>query len=175
MRFQVSSVDATDLTAIALAGKRHWGYPDAWLEAWHESLTITPDSVATNTVFCAEDETGRIVGFYTLERDGDRLRLENLFLTPGLIGHGLGRQLFDHAVRSARELGVAELLIESDPHAEGFYLRMGAQRFGEVVSSLTGTDRVIPLLRYVTMNTPRQATRDASVSAEHFANGSSIE
>ena len=88
-------------------------------------------------------------GYYALERDGDRLRLEDLFLAPSQIGHGLGRQLFEHAVQTARALRVAELLIESDPNAEGFYLRMGAQRIGQTVSCLTGVERVVPLLRYV--------------------------
>src|SRR5262249_34791866 len=140
--------DGEALSALALAGKRHWGYPEAWLEAWRGLLVITRDYVTANTVVCAEDGTGRVVGFYSLERDGDRLRLENLFLTPSLIGCGLGRQLFEHAVQSARALGAAELLIESDPNAEGFYRRMGARRIGETVSRVTGTERVVPLLCY---------------------------
>jgi GNAT superfamily N-acetyltransferase len=140
--------DAEALTALALAGKRHWGYPEAWLEAWRGMLTKTPDYVAANVVSCAEDETGQVVGFYALERDGDCFRMEDLFLAPSLIGHGLGRQLFDHAVQTARALGAAELLIESDPNAEAFYLRMGAQRIGETVSRLTGTERIVPELRY---------------------------
>jgi GNAT superfamily N-acetyltransferase len=146
--------EAEALTTLALAGKRHWGYPEAWLEAWRKGLTITPDYLEAHTVFCAADETGRVVGFYTLERDGADFRLENLFLAPDFIGHGLGRQLFEHAVRTAREQGATELLIESDPNAEGFYLRMGARRVGELVSHLTGTERVVPLLRYALNENP---------------------
>jgi GNAT superfamily N-acetyltransferase len=140
--------DAGDLTALALEGKRYWGYPDAWLEAWRDLLTVTPDYVAGNVVCCAEDEAGRVAGFYALERDGDRLRLESLFLAPSAIGHGLGRLLFEHAAQAARGLGAAEMLIEADPNAEGFYLRMGAHRVGEIVSRVTGVERVVPLLRY---------------------------
>jgi GNAT superfamily N-acetyltransferase len=141
--------DADILTTIALAGKRHWGYRDALIEAWRGLLTITPDYVTANIVACAVNETGQVVGFYSLERDGDGLWLENLFLVPALIGHGLGRQLFEHAVQTARALGVVEFLIESDPNAEGFYLRMGAQHIGEAVSRMTGVERVVPILRYV--------------------------
>jgi GNAT superfamily N-acetyltransferase len=140
--------DAETLTALALAGKRHWGYPEEWLEAWRGPLTITPDYLAVNAVACAEDATGRVVGFYALERDGGRCRLEHLWLAPPLIGGGLGRRLFEHAVRAARALGAAELLIEADPNAEGFYLHMGARRVGEAVSRLTGEERVLPQLRY---------------------------
>src|SRR5262245_16823724 len=111
--------EAEALTALALASKRHWGYPQSWLEAWRELLTITPDYLAANVVGCAEDGTGRVVGFYALEQDGSRLRLESLFLAPSHIGCGLGRQLFEHAVQAARVLGASELLIEADPNAEG--------------------------------------------------------
>jgi GNAT superfamily N-acetyltransferase len=140
--------EAEALTALALAGKRHWGYPESWLEAWRGQLTFTPDYLAAHAVSCAQDETGRVVGFYALERDGGRIRLEHLWLTPSLIGCGLGRQLFEHAVGTAGTLGATELLIESDPNAEGFYLHVGARRIGETVSHLTGVERVLPLLRY---------------------------
>jgi GNAT superfamily N-acetyltransferase len=140
--------DAGALTALALAGKRHWGYPESWLEDWRGQLTITPAYLAAQQVFCAEDGTGRVVGFYALERDGDHLRLEHLWLAPSLIGCGLGRKLFAHAVQTARALGAAEFLIESDPNAEGFYLHLGAQRVGDIHSSVAGAKRVLPLLRY---------------------------
>jgi GNAT superfamily N-acetyltransferase len=140
--------DAPALTALALAGKRYWGYPEAWLEAWRNSLTITPEYVAKNIVGCAVDETGRPVGFYGLVRKGNQLWMEDLFLATEAIGSGLGRRLFEHAAETAQALGVTELLIEADPNAEGFYLRMGAQRYGEIVSRVTGTERIAPLLRY---------------------------
>ena len=140
--------EAEVLSGLALAGKRHWGYPEPWLEAWRGLLTITPDYLAAHVVACAEEGTGRVVGFYALEREGDRCRLEHLWLAPSLIGGGLGRQLFEHAVQAARALGAADLLIEADPNAEGFYLHMGARRVGEAVSRATGAERVLPLLRY---------------------------
>ncbi len=140
--------EAGALTALALAGKRHWGYPETWLQAWRAALTITPDYIAAQHVACADDEAGRLVGFYAVERDGDTFRLEHLWLDPAHIGHGLGRRLFAHAVEAAAALGATELHIEADPNAEGFYLHLGARRVGEVVSRLTGTRRVVPLLRY---------------------------
>src|SRR4051794_38761870 len=118
--------EAAALTALALAAKRHWGYPDAWMEAWREQLTFTPEYVTAHIVRCAE-EADRLVGCYALERHGDQWRLEHLYLAPSSIGGGLGRRLFEHAVQTARSLGIAELLIESDPNAEGFYEHMGAR------------------------------------------------
>jgi GNAT superfamily N-acetyltransferase len=140
--------EAEVLTGLALVGKRHWGYPEPWLQTWRGLLAISPDYVAAHVVYCAEDGTGRVVGFYALEHDGGGCRLEHLWLEPSLIGTGLGRRLFEHAVEAARALGAAEMLIEADPNAEGFYLHMGARRVGETVSRLTGTERVLPQLCY---------------------------
>jgi GNAT superfamily N-acetyltransferase len=140
--------DAAALSGLALSGKRHWGYPEPWLEAWRGLHTITPDYLGSHIVSCAEDESGAVVGFYALERDGSSYRLEHLWLDPSLIGGGLGRQLFEHALRRARALGVDELLIEADPNAEGFYLHMGAQRAGETKSRAMGEERVLPRLRH---------------------------
>jgi GNAT superfamily N-acetyltransferase len=141
---------------LALAGKRHWGYPEPWLEARRGPLTIAPDDLAAHVVSGAEDEAGRVVGFYALERDGGRCRLEHLWLDPSFIGRGLGRQPFEHAVRAARAPGAAELLIEAEPNAEGFYLHMRAQRVGAPVSRLTGAERVLPQLRYALQGTVEQ-------------------
>jgi hypothetical protein len=61
----------------------------------------------------------------------------------------LGRRLFEEAVRLAREEAVAELFVESDPNAEGFYLKMGAERMGQEVYFLPGgIRREVPRLVY---------------------------
>jgi hypothetical protein len=31
--------DAANLTGIAFAAKRHWGYPENWIESWRDLLT----------------------------------------------------------------------------------------------------------------------------------------
>jgi predicted N-acetyltransferase YhbS len=64
------------------------------------------------------------------------------------MGRGIGRALFLHAVNKARELGARTLYIESDPNAEGFYLRMGANRVGVVSGKVAGLFRELPLLAY---------------------------
>jgi GNAT superfamily N-acetyltransferase len=61
------------------------------------------------------------------------------------MGAGVGRTLLEAANRLARDAGVRELLIESDPQAEAFYLRQGAERIGRRTSPSTG--RELPLLR----------------------------
>jgi GNAT superfamily N-acetyltransferase len=145
---RAAAAEAEALTALAQAAKRHWGYPESWLDAWREALTITSDYVNANIINCAVDGHDRVIGFYALERNGAGLWLQHLWLEPALIGSGMGRRLFQHAVQVARNVGATELLIEADPNAEGFYLHMGAERVGEAVSRLAEVERVLPRLRY---------------------------
>jgi predicted N-acetyltransferase YhbS len=53
---------------------------------------------------------------------------------PAWIGRGVGAQLWAEIVEEARRLGWSALEIVADPKAEGFYLRMGARRTGQVPS-----------------------------------------
>jgi hypothetical protein len=64
------------------------------------------------------------------------------------MGQGIGRSLFLHAVDRAKHLGFKKLEIESDPNAEGFYLRMGARRVGLNASEVAGHRRELPVLVY---------------------------
>ena len=86
----------------------------------------------------------RVVGFYSLVGGG--AVLDPLWVLPGWMGQGIGRTLFEHAVRRAGALGVAVVGIEADPNATGFYRRMGARRVGENASELDGRERILPLL-----------------------------
>ncbi len=137
--------DAEALTRIAFAAKGYWGYPERWMERWQESLTITPDFIRRNEVYVAVVE-GEMVGFYALAGRGRRIELEHLWVTPEHIGTGVGRALFDHAVRRAAALGAEVLGIEADPNAEGFYRRMGARRVGEISYPIDNQRRILPLL-----------------------------
>lgn len=64
------------------------------------------------------------------------------------MGRGVGRALFRHAVRRLGQLAPgAALEVEADANAEGFYLRMGCERIGEVRTDWQGLTRTLPLLR----------------------------
>ena len=130
---------------VAFAAKGHWGYPERWMELWREDLEVSPGFVRENEVYVAVSG-GRAVGFYALVGGGRELNLEHLWVLPAWIGTGLGRTLFEHAMRRAAELGARMVRIESDPNAEGFYRRMGARRTGENVYEMEGRERVLPVM-----------------------------
>lgn len=141
------------LTSIAFAATRHWGYPERWIESWSDVLTITPEYIHRNEVYAAFVESGP-VAFYSLAEEGDGLALDHLWVSPEWIGRGVGRALFEHAVRRGAALGAEVLRIESDPNAEGFYRRMGARRVGENVHEVDGRERTLPLLE-MSLETPQ--------------------
>jgi GNAT superfamily N-acetyltransferase len=67
------------------------------------------------------------------------------FVVPEAVRSGLGRRLWAHLERTARALGATRLEVDSDPHAEGFYLAMGMRRTGQAASgSIAG--RMLPHL-----------------------------
>ena len=118
------------------------------MDAWCDELTVSPEFIRRQRVGVAE-LSGEIVGFYGLRCDDDVWHLEHLWLRPAHIGRGLGRALFGEAVREARAGGATELLIKSDPNAEPFYRRMGAERVRVETYLLLGAiPRTVPHLRF---------------------------
>lgn len=138
--------DAPVLSEVAFRSKGHWGYDAAFLESCRADLTVTPQEIDMSPVFVHEGDAG-ITGFYSLKAlDADVVELDSLFLDPAAIGQGIGRLLWNHAIDTATSHGYTDMLIHSDPHAEGFYLAMGAERIGESASTVQ-PGRVLPLLR----------------------------
>jgi len=72
--------------------------------------------------------------------------MTDLWVEPDAIGRGHGRALWEHAVATVRERGFRELRVQSDPHAEGFYRAMGAERIGSQPSTVI-PGRALPLPR----------------------------
>jgi GNAT superfamily N-acetyltransferase len=144
---RAAASDAPALTRIAHAAKRHWGYPERWIELWKDALTITPDFISNNQVYVAF-VNAKIAGFSALVVTENKMWLEHLWVSPKHIGTGLGKRLFIHAAGIAATTGAKAMEIESDPYAEAFYNRMGAKRVGEVVSTIEGDKRVLPLLAF---------------------------
>lgn len=129
--------EAGALSALALRSKAHWGYAPDFIERCRDDLTVTEEMIASHDVFVA-DSGGQPLGFYVLKAGpGDDGDLAFMFVDPPAIGRGVGRQLWRHAVQQAASRGYAALRIDADPHAEGFYRRMGAGRPRRVRPSRT--------------------------------------
>ncbi len=139
--------DAPLLTDLALRSKAYWDYNPDFLAACRADLTLTPEIINQNTVNVLVDND-RVVGFYGLfAREEDAVELEYLFIDPDAIGTGYGRQLWLHAIATARELGFETMFINSDPHTEAFYEAMGAKRIGQSESAIW-PGRMLPLMAF---------------------------
>lgn len=142
------AAEARSLSALAMRSKAHWGYDREFLELVRPVLTFTEHDLVDSPVYVMLDEAGHEpVGMYRLSGRPPEGELEDLWLDPRFIGRGMGRQLFEHALTVAAELAFGSLLIESDPHAEDFYVSRGAIRIGDRPVS---SGRTLPLLRVKT-------------------------
>jgi GNAT superfamily N-acetyltransferase len=129
------------LTELAVRSKGHWGHDAAFLERARTGLTVRPEHL----------ERWIVRGRRARRSGGRRGRgrppvgeLELLFVEPAAIGTGVGRALLRDALARAREAGLAELVIESDPDAVPFYRAHGAEPVGTRIVAATG--RELPLL-----------------------------
>ncbi len=143
---RAGAAEAAALSELAFRSKAYWGYDRGFLEACRPELTLTREFIRAVEVHLLEVQS-RPLGFYSLVRWNSDIELGHFFVDPPHIGNGVGRALWRHAVGRARSLGFERLLVQSDPNAEGFYLRLGAERIGEVPSRVQ-PGRTLPLLLY---------------------------
>ncbi|MGR4878476.1 GNAT family N-acetyltransferase [Streptomyces sp. LARHCF249] len=120
------AAEAQALTGLVMRSKAYWGYGPQVLAACAEELRIRPGDVTARRIVVAEDGEGRVLGLASLEGAAPLAGLGLLFVEPSAIGQGVGRLLYRDALRRAAELGVRRLVVDSDPHAAGFYRTMGA-------------------------------------------------
>ncbi len=137
--------EAEILTDLGLRSKAFWGYDAGFLARCRAVMTVEARGIETYPHYVAEID-GRIAGFYGLEPEAEGIGLDHLFVETDLVGRGVGRALWRHAVDTARDLGHSALIVVSDPNAEGFYLKMGCRRIGARPSELE-SGRRLPLLR----------------------------
>jgi len=142
---RATPADAETLTEIAHAAKRHWGYPEHWIDLWKPQLTFDAEYFQANESWTAEVD-GKPVAFYTLlDKDG-KAWLDNLWVMPEYMGKGIGRNLFQHSMELARLRGYKIMQLEADPNAAGFYEKMGMSKIAERKYELDGQPRTLPLM-----------------------------
>jgi GNAT superfamily N-acetyltransferase len=139
--------EAEILTDLSLRSKAFWGYDASFLARCRAVMMVKARGIESHPHYVAELD-GRIAGFYGFEPETEGVGLDYMFVESDLVGRGVGRALWQHAVDTARGLGHPALIVVSDPNAEGFYLRMGCQRVGTRTSELEN-GRQLPLLRFV--------------------------
>jgi GNAT superfamily N-acetyltransferase len=149
--------EAATLTGLALAAKAFWGYDQAFIESCRSELTFTRDDLERH-YFVVADLGGQVAGFYSVQGEPPAGELAHMWVRPSEIGTGLGRMMWQDAMAAAAAAGFEHLEIDSEPNAEGFYRKMGAERIGETPSgSVPG--RMLPLMR---IRVPQPSSRGGS-------------
>jgi maltose O-acetyltransferase len=150
--------EAETLTKIAFSAKQTWDYPESYFEIWKDELTITKDYINDNIVFVAENED-QVVGFYSIVAvvndfmAGNVLVkkgfwLEHLFIEPSFQHKDIGQKLMKHALNYCEENWIDELRIFVDPHAVGFYEKLGATFIENSPSSIQGREIPVYAFKY---------------------------
>ena len=138
--------EAPLLHALTQRSTLHWGYEPEFLDWEPETIAVSTEFVAASTVYLLEED-GRIAGYYALCGEPPEMMFDKLFVEPELIGTGRGKRLWQHAIATARDLGVTQLTFYADPHAAPFYRAMGAEWLGEETTTRPGWN--LQLFRYV--------------------------
>ncbi|MEO8611899.1 MAG: GNAT family N-acetyltransferase [Chloroflexota bacterium] len=141
--------EAALLTELTLRSKAHWGYDAEFMADVRAEMVVTLEQIRDGWVHVLESAS-QICGYYDLEKcDDEIVWLESLFIEPEAMGQGVGSQLWNHAVETARSSGYRFMEFESDPNAEGFYLKKGAVRVSARPRPINGQpDRLLPKMRY---------------------------
>lgn len=137
--------EAELLNALTGRSTLHWGYEPAFLDWEPEALLVTVELIASSPVYVIED-TDHILGYYALLQKGPDWYLDKLFVEPDRIGTGLGKTLWLHAVATARNMGIIDLLLDADPNAAPFYRAMGCEWIREQETTWPGWS--LQLFRY---------------------------
>ncbi len=138
--------DLADLTALCLRSKAYWGYDAEFMAACVPVLTLTEaDLTDIPTITEVEGET--LLGMVQVSNGDEGCTLQRLFVDPAHMSMGTGRRLFQWAVGTARGMGAAEMIVESDPGAVPFYVAMGCRPAGAAPSEAI-PGRMLPRLVY---------------------------
>lgn len=134
------------LSALAFASKASWGYDRGFMQRVKDALQVGPQYIEEHPVYVLL-RGGEVAGFFGFISSAEETLLNDFWIEPRFIGTGMGRIMWKHAVATARNFGCTSFVIQSDPNAQGFYVRMGAERIGSRRAPESG--RELPLLQFI--------------------------
>lgn len=124
--------DIPVMNQISVQSKRHWGYPDSWIEKWNDDLTLNQIKFESLSILLLEIDD-QSMGFCAISKEGQDYEIEHLWLLPGLIGKGLGKRLLKESINRFVPKN-SRIYVEADPNAEAFYQRQGFKTFDRIES-----------------------------------------
>lgn len=142
--------EAEMLSELAWLSQSYWDYSPEQMAGFSASLSVTQEFLEQNPTYLIEIENDgfvEVLGFYSLEQAANgQWWLRRLWVAPSHIGTGMGQLLFLHACELAETIGAEKLCILSNPNAEAFFLRMGAERVGAEKAHYGAADLLMSVL-----------------------------
>jgi GNAT superfamily N-acetyltransferase len=132
-----SEVD--DLRALVVRSMGHWSHPPEYLAAARELMSLSSQDLRRDDAWVALVD-GEVVGFYRISRTEEAAEIEEFHVEPRLIGRGVGRAMFEHAVQRAQRANARWLIWSTDGNALGFYIAMGGEVTGSEPSGIDGDE-----------------------------------
>lgn len=136
-------VDNEILTEITKKSKAYWGYSEEQILKWNNNLTISKEYINKNQVFKLLNDN-KIIGYYSYIIEEKKIKLDNLFILPEHIGKGFGKFLINDFLKRMREEKFKRIILNSEPNAEKFYLKVGFKKIGEFETSIK--NRFMPIM-----------------------------
>jgi GNAT superfamily N-acetyltransferase len=137
------------LTELACASKAHWNYSAEQIKLWRAELTVHADQFSAGNVYVGVIDNV-IVAMMALQPAKMTWKLDHFFVDPNHLRQGIGKTMFDYAIQTAAQRGARAVSIDSDPHAEKFYLECGAVRSFAKAAPIEGdNDRIRPQMLYL--------------------------
>jgi GNAT superfamily N-acetyltransferase len=131
------------LREIAEAAKAYWGYDRERVRSWAAAGDFSARGLMQKHFYVAESQ-GEAIAWAALIPKGDVIWLDDMWVEPPWIGRSVGTLLFEHCVDEALRLGGARMEWEAEPHAVGFYEKVGGRHLRESAPSEWG--RVLPVM-----------------------------
>ena len=111
-----------------------------------EYLVLGPGGLAEGRTYVAEED-GALVGFATWTEADGTSELEDLFVDPGWMRHGIATALVSRIVDVLRARGAERLEVTANPHALGFYRAVGFLDCGVTETDFGAAPRMVLELR----------------------------
>ena len=135
--------DGEILSEITKKSKAFWGYSEEQILEWNDNLTISKNYIESYYVFKLLDEN-TVIGYYSYILEKSSVKLDNLFVLPEYIGKGFGKYLVNDFLTRMRNQKIKKIILDSDPNAEEFYLKIGFKKIGQFETSIK--NRFMPIM-----------------------------
>src|SRR5665648_177744 len=113
--------------------KSFWSYDEDYLRQAIPIIQVTEQWLKDHEGYSIYLE--ELVGFMGLEIEGENVTLRHLWIHPDMVRKGFGTKIVNYLRELSRERGFQSIRFISEPPAEGFYRKLGAEFTGEVVPS----------------------------------------